>query len=363
MPESFGFGVEPVTCHAWNKDHTQIALSLNNNEVQIHQLSAGKWTLKETLGEHTKRVTGLDWGAKTDQIVTCAADCNAYVWTKQSDGKWKPALVVLRVNRAATCVKWSPLENKFAVGSGSRLVAVCYYDKENDWWVSKQIKKPIRSTVTCVDWHPDNMLIACGSTDFKARVFSAYIKEVDGDKPAASSWGSKLVFANLLQEFSSVTGGWVHSIKFSFSGEKLALVAHDSTVCVVDASQAMKFTSVKTEFLPFLDVLWLNESSLVVSGFDCSPMLFNVNAQQVISFVSKFDDTNGKQQAGKKFSAMDHFKAQDSKGTSVDVTDTLLNSIHQNSITWMARHSGGKDSCSKFSTSGTDGQLVLWDSK
>jgi len=36
-------------------------------------------------------------------------DRNAYVWTQGDDGKWKPTLVLLRINRAATCVKWSPL--------------------------------------------------------------------------------------------------------------------------------------------------------------------------------------------------------------------------------------------------------------
>ena len=39
-------------------------------------------------------------------------------------------------------------ENKFAVGSGARLISVCYFDPDNDWWVSKHIKKPIRSTIT-----------------------------------------------------------------------------------------------------------------------------------------------------------------------------------------------------------------------
>ena len=30
-----------------------------------------------------------------------------------------------------------------------------------------------------VDWHPNNVLLAAGSADMKARVFSAYIKDVD----------------------------------------------------------------------------------------------------------------------------------------------------------------------------------------
>ena len=59
-------------------------------------------------------------------------DRNAYVWSFK-DGSWKPSLVILRINRAATIVSWSPEENKFAVGSGARIVSVCYFDEENDW--------------------------------------------------------------------------------------------------------------------------------------------------------------------------------------------------------------------------------------
>ena len=58
-------------------------------------------------------------------------------------------------------------------------IAICSFDAESDWWVSKQLKRPIRSTVLCVDWHPNNVLLAAGSADMKARVFSAYIKDVD----------------------------------------------------------------------------------------------------------------------------------------------------------------------------------------
>ena len=45
--------------------------------------------------------------------------------------------------------------------------------------MSRLLKKPIRSTVLSVDWHPNNVLLAAGSADMKARVFSAYIKDVD----------------------------------------------------------------------------------------------------------------------------------------------------------------------------------------
>ena len=44
--------------------------------------------------------------------------------------------VCSRINRAATCVRWSPEENKFAVGSGAKIVSICYYETGMDWYVT-----------------------------------------------------------------------------------------------------------------------------------------------------------------------------------------------------------------------------------
>lgn len=154
----------------------EIAISPNNHEVHIYQKSGNQWVKSHELKEHNGHITGrigtgnditgivqkylnlcldiddvfqrftltisllsplppspgIDWAPKSDRIVTCGADRNAYVWSLK-DGVWKPTLVILRINRAATFVKWSPLENKFAVGSGARLISVCYFESDNDW--------------------------------------------------------------------------------------------------------------------------------------------------------------------------------------------------------------------------------------
>lgn len=181
------FLLEPISCHAWNKDRTQIALCPNNHDVHIYQKDGAQWNKIHELKEHNGQVTGIDWAPDSNRIVTCGTDRNAYVWSLRG-GAWKPTLVILRINRAARCVKWSPRENKFAVGSGSRLISVCYFEQENDWWVCKHIKKPIRSTILSLDWHPNNVLLAAGSCDFKCRVFSAYIKEVEEKPSGLGGW-------------------------------------------------------------------------------------------------------------------------------------------------------------------------------
>jgi actin related protein 2/3 complex subunit 1A/1B len=96
------------------------------------------------LSEHAGQVSGIDWchaGPSAGQIVTCGHDRNAYVWeyNKQTND-WKPTLVILRINRAATSVKWSPGGNKFAVASGAKCVPVCQFDQTSNWWISKMIK-------------------------------------------------------------------------------------------------------------------------------------------------------------------------------------------------------------------------------
>lgn len=153
-PEAFQLSLGPLTGVAFGPDrtgksftakephstrlipHAEVAISPNNNEAQIYKKNGDTWDLQHTLAEvrptiplemvrqpadkqHDKLITAISWAPQTNRIVTCSQDRNAYVWTQTPQG-WKPALVLLRINRAATCVKWSPKEDKFAVGSGAR---------------------------------------------------------------------------------------------------------------------------------------------------------------------------------------------------------------------------------------------------
>nr|CAD2173191.1 unnamed protein product [Meloidogyne enterolobii] len=237
-------GIGSIACHAWNKDRTQIAVSPSNNEIHIFEKSGDCWRSIHILTEHDLLITGIDWAPDTNRIVSCSHDKNAFVWTfDPKQGQWKPELVWIRTNRAATCVKWSP-------------------KRENNWWISRQIKKPIRSTVISLNWHPNNVLLATGSCDFTTRVFSAYVKEVD-DKPSPNPWGTKMPFGELLKEYK--TGGWVNDVAFSPSGCRLAWVCHDSTISIFDSTQQQLLITQKTPFLPFTSIKWINESEILTA--------------------------------------------------------------------------------------------------
>jgi len=345
---TFTFGNQPVTCHAYNKDQTELALSLNNEKVTMYKLVNKKWEKYDELVEHQGKVTGLDWAPNTNQIVSCGADRNAFVWHQDEFGKWKPTMVLLRINRAAICVRWSPQENKFAVGTGSRVINICHYDSDNNWWISKNIKKPIRSSVLSVAWHPNNYLIAAGSSDNKCRVFSAYVKAVEG-RPAGNEWGKRLPFGELLAEYGSPSGGWIHGVGFNNDGTQLAWVSHNSCIgFAIGGEPEAKIA--RTRFRPFTSCYWTSPSSLVAVGFDCNPIAFNLGPNG-FEFADKCDQEDGGGSAKQsKFGAM--FRDMDSKGTTQAVSE--LKTRHKNSILEIIPCKSG------FSTCGADGQVIQW---
>ncbi|XP_042213847.1 actin-related protein 2/3 complex subunit 1A-like [Homarus americanus] len=91
MTEVFRFGLVPIACRARNEDRSQVALSLNNNEVNIYGRAASEWKLQETLQGHDLRVTGIDWAPSTNRIVTCGA--NEY--TSQPGGERRHGIVYI----------------------------------------------------------------------------------------------------------------------------------------------------------------------------------------------------------------------------------------------------------------------------
>lgn len=400
----------PLTAHAFNADRSKVAVSPNTNEVCIYAHTPEGWRLEHTLVEHDKVVTGLDWAPRTNRIVSCSQDRNAYVWT-ESGGTWKPTLVLLRLNRGTTAVRWSPNEDKFAVASSARMISVCSFEEDNDWWVAKHIKRPLRSTVTSIDWHPNNVLLAAGCADFHARVFSAYIKGVDA-KPPPSVWGERLPFGTVCGEFPTPASGWVHGVAFSPSGDALAYVGHDASLTIVYPSQPeappRAMHVIRLPSLPYMTLLFTSETSLVAGGHDCQPMLFEGSADEGWRLTRSLDTAGTaaskpkppppppkKPGLGASSSASSggvgrlnneafaRFREADSRGKHAAPStlpdgmptpqsfgavagasiadDGELHTTHQNTITDIRIYSGTPGHVDAISSSGVDGRLCTFD--
>lgn len=364
----------PIADHSFSADRTTLAVA-RDTSVELYERSGGKFSLKDELKGHDKLVTGVDIAPRSGKIVTCSQDRNAYVWdppTKPGQ-PYKPTLVLLRINRAATIVRWSPSETKFAVGSGARLISICYFEDENDWYISKHLKKPIRSTISSLAWHPNGVLIAAGSTDGHARVFSSFIKGVD-ERPSPSVWGERVPFNTVCGEYMNSTAGWVHDVAFSPSGDVLAFAAHDASITVVYPSAPEQppksVVSVSLTGLPCRSLLFKTEQEILAAGYDCEIFRLQGSAggwkiaglleggrKAPPTRLGSGPSMDGEDGGGE--SALNMFRQMDLKGTK-QRDDTQLRTTHQNTVNTLRPYEESSGSVSKISSGGVDGRVVVW---
>eukprot|EP00744_Colponema_vietnamica_P004461 GILI01006656.1.p1 GENE.GILI01006656.1~~GILI01006656.1.p1 ORF type:complete len:403 (-),score=108.56 GILI01006656.1:477-1685(-) len=381
-----------LTVHAWNADKTQVAVSPNSNDIFIYQVNGqdySKWERLHVLSEHMQHVSWIDWSPVTNRIVSCSHDRNAYVWNFDAAlNTWKPCLVILNINRAAMYCKWSHDGNKFAVASGMRQVCVCYYDSGNDWWISKALthkpkvpgqqkhEKLFRSTVLCLDWHPSGRALATGCADFKCRVVSAYIREVDDQVPAAagSVYGSVASWGELLLELD-LSRSWVETCLWSPDGRTLALAGHDSVLALVTldvSGQPVKQQALKHRGLPFRSLLFLTYAgtALVAAGHEMVPLLFTSGQDGNWSLQKSLDESESQKEGGAEssFSAVkQRFQKQATgvlaRSASRIGSEAAVNTTrHQSCITCLCPIAlSGNNSVSTFTSSGLDGKLLFWD--
>lgn len=374
---------DKIVSHAWNKDYTQVAICANKNIVYIYKATpnspANTWKLLHELREHDQHVSSVDWSPVHNQIVTCSHDRNAYVW-KEVNGSWQPNLVILRLNRAALTARWSPLGNKFAITSGAKSVCVCYYEAENNWWVSKLIKKKHESTVTAVAWHPSNVLVATASTDSKCRVFTAQVKGVDDDRSCAAWLSEDARFGDCLFEVSAES--WIHAAVWSPSGTSLAFAAHNRSIGFVDGLHGpasgwagnlrpTRYVELPEGKLPMRDIAFLSDELVVAGGYDCRPTLIESRdgrgwgfktelcggETRKISAVSE----EAKSQFNSGFAA---FRAQLDLGLEASESAAERSGetvdAHSNCIQCIRVCSSSTEGKFTFTTSGLDGVLAAW---
>jgi len=365
--------LKAVNYHCFSPDRKQLAVAPNSEEVYIYDSPGqdpAKWEKKHILTEHEGYVSAVDWAPIVTEegktrgggLVTCGHDRNAYVWEYDTkEDTWKPGLVILRIQRAATAVKWSPSALKFAVASGAKCIPVCYYEETQRMWISKMIKKH-KSTVTSLAWSPNSKLLLNGSTDFKARISSAYIelpKEVKAIDSETDDYGDIFPkwkeFGETLAEFECK--GWVNAVAWAPGGNWISFAAHSSTISFVDIKGGLKQHTINQPGLPYLDIAFLDDNNLIAVGFDLNPHLYKLESGEwkFADILDKKTEAKGAVKASGP-SAMSTWAERDSRGRDAaggggDEPTTK----HKNNIV-NVRPINAKE----FTTAGLDGRVLFW---
>lgn len=222
-------------------------------------------------------------------------------------------------------------------------------------------------------WCPNNKFIVTGSCDFKCRVFSAYIKGVDSaeDDGFGEVWADQHKFGEILCEFEH-SKAWVNSVAWSPNGFRLAFTGQGSSIHFVQilAGAAPVVQTLELDCLPFLDMDFINDGTVVAAGFSMNPTIFKAGGDDsdpkwdVSDFLDKkTESTPTEKKAGTTFDKSKNIFADSvSRGIKIGSGDGKgmeITTKHKNYITCLQLFGKG-GTVKRISTSALDGRVLFW---
>jgi len=348
-----------ITAHAWNHDGSRLALSPNNHELHIYDTSSKTVEAEKVYNQqHIQTITSVDWSPVTNLIVTASHDRTAAVWRlNDATGEYMPEMCVLKESsRAATQAKWSPDGSRFAVGHGTGAVHVCTFHEDNTWWLGKTVDAPLGSTVLALEFHPQNVLLACGGVDNELRIYSTVDKKLDAKATAKAVFGEAgkpPKFGQLLM--TAAAHAWVEAVAWAPNGESVAFASHDSRISVVTIATGDNFGSfevqpIRLRTLPMTSLLFLDNTTLVGAGYDHDPLKLTFDG----SSWSVEGNLDAKKKSANTTRSVREMRKDEADRGGASVHQSLT--VHENTITSICKLTDD----GQFSTAGLDGRIVFW---
>ena len=261
------FLLEGISCVAFNKDFTQVALSKKDNLIYIYSIKdimkPDTWKLLYTLDSHFQYISGLDWCPATNRLLSCSYDKTSFVW-EFSDKKWNPNNVVATTKLGYLCCKWNKRGDKFCEGTSAKQLLIGYFNKKSNWWMGVNIKAHKSSVVTC-EIDPTSLFVLSGSTDLRIYVSSCYLPEVDDQFLNDSTKPLAQKFGQVIYEFK--TNCWVNSVAWLPSGNWGIVAGQDATISVINYSE-QKSDVIRCKHSPATSLIPISDTSFLAVCYD-----------------------------------------------------------------------------------------------
>ena len=261
------FLLEGISCVAFNKDFTQVALSKKDNLIYIYSIKdimkPDTWKLLYTLDSHFQYISGLDWCPATNRLLSCSYDKTSFVW-EFSDKKWNPNNVVATTKLGYLCCKWNKRGDKFCEGTSAKQLLIGYFNKKSNWWMGVNIKAHKSSVVTC-EIDPTSLFVLSGSTDLRIYVSSCYLPEVDDQFLNNSTKPLAQKFGQVIYEFK--TNCWVNSVAWLPSGNLGIVAGQDATISVINYSE-QKSDVIRCKHSPATSLIPISDTSFLAICYD-----------------------------------------------------------------------------------------------
>ena len=261
------FLLEGISCVAFNKDFTQVALSKKDNLIYIYSIKdimkPDTWKLLYTLDSHFQYISGLDWCPATNRLLSCSYDKTSFVW-EFSDKKWNPNNVVATTKLGYLCCKWNKRGDKFCEGTSAKQLLIGYFNKGSKWWMGVNIKAHKSSVVTC-EIDPTSLFVLSGSTDLRIYVSSCYLPEVDDQFLNDSTKPLAQKFGQVIYEFK--TNCWVNSVAWLPSGNLGIVAGQDATISVINYRE-QKSDVIRCKHSPATSLIPISDTSFLAICYD-----------------------------------------------------------------------------------------------
>ena len=261
------FLLEGISCVAFNKDFTQVALSKKDNLIYIYSIKdimkPDTWKLLYTLDSHFQYISGLDWCPATNRLLSCSYDKTSFVW-EFSDKKWNPNNVVATTKLGYLCCKWNKRGDKFCEGTSAKQLLIGYFNKKSNWWMGVNIKAHKSSVVTC-EIDPTSLFVLSGSTDLRIYVSSCYLPKVDDQFLNDSTKPLAQKFGQVIYEFK--TNCWVNSVAWLPSGNLGIVAGQDATISVINYSE-QKSDVIRCKHSPATSLIPISDTSFLAVCYD-----------------------------------------------------------------------------------------------
>ena len=261
------FLLEGISCVAFNKDFTQVALSKKDNLIYIYSIKdimkPDTWKLLYTLDSHFQYISGLDWCPATNRLLSCSYDKTSFVW-EFCDKKWNPNNVVATTKLGYLCCKWNKRGDKFCEGTSAKQLLIGYFNKKSNWWMGVNIKAHKSSVVTC-EIDPTSLFVLSGSTDLRIYVSSCYLPEVDDQFLNDSTKPLAQKFGQVIYEFK--TNCWVNSVAWLPSGNLGIVAGQDATISVINYSE-QKSDVIRCKHSPATSLIPISDTSFLAVCYD-----------------------------------------------------------------------------------------------
>ena len=261
------FLLEGISCVAFNKDFTQVALSKKDNLIYIYSIKdimkPDTWKLLYTLDSHFQYISGLDWCPATNRLLSCSYDKTSFVW-EFSDKKWNPNNVVATTKLGYLCCKWNKRGDKFCEGTSAKQLLIGYFNKKSNWWMGVNIKAHKSSVVTC-EIDPTSLFVLSGSTDLRIYVSSCYLPEVDDQFLNNSTKPLAQKFGQVIYEFK--TNCWVNSVAWLPSGNLGIVAGQDATISVINYRE-QKSDVIRCKHSPATSLIPISDTSFLAVCYD-----------------------------------------------------------------------------------------------